>query len=301
MKLILANNQSEQFVAFHKEVQANDPLYDYAGYGSLLFYFDSSTCTFMNLDSDRRAEEYDGVYLNGYLKTPEIAFSAATVLSKHSVPFVNTELKNAPSLTKLSSYAKLAAVGVPVPATYAGTAAVLTRAAHDNILDAVSYPCILKRADADRGIDNFILNDQAAVLEKLHQGGEDSIWLLQQFIPNAGFFVATYYHDKLEFGVFRAQMERTDKDVTKQHMFKPKGGVNATFLKPEEVPREVADVSYAAARAMKREIASVDVVKDSSTGEPYVLEVNYNPQLVTVSIFRDERIKSFLNGIRHIE
>lgn len=301
MKLILANNQSEPFVSFHHEVQASEPLYDYSAYSSLLFYFDNATCTFTNLDSGKRAEEYDGVYLNGYMRTPEIAFTAATVLGHHGVPFVNSELKDAPSLTKLSSYAKLAAYGVSLPKTYAGTAKAIMRAAEMDVLPDVSYPCILKRADADRGIDNFILHDRASVFEKLTQGDDDSIWLVQQFIPNDGYYVATYYHDELEFGVYRAHMERTDNDASKRHMFKPKGGANATFLTPAEVPVEVAKESHAAARAMKREIASVDVVCDKASGIPYILEVNYNPQLVTVSVFRDERITSFLKGVKSIE
>lgn len=301
MKLILANNQSDQFTSFHREVQADAPFYEYAGYASLLFYFDDKTCTFTNLDSGKRAEDYDGVYLNGYMRTPEIAFTAATILARHSVPFVNSELKDAPSLTKLSSYAKLAAAGVSLPKTYAGTAGSIMRAAEMNILPDVSYPCILKRADADRGIDNFILHDRPAVFDKLQQGSEESIWLVQEFIPNDGYFVATYYHDELEFGVYRAHMERTDNDESKRHMFKPKGGANATFLAPNEVPGEVVKESHAAARAMKREIASVDVVLDKNSGRAYVLEVNYNPQLVTVSVFRDERISSFLKGIKSIE
>lgn len=301
MKLVLANNQTEPFVRFHKEVQADEPLYDYAAYASLLFYFDGATCSFTNLDSGRSAGDYTGVYLNGYLRTPELAFTAATVLAHHAVPFVNSELKDAPSLTKLSSYAKLAAAGVSVPKTYAGTAACLVRAAEKELLKDVSYPCILKRADADRGIDNYILHDRQAVFEKLQQGDESSIWLVQDFIPNDGYYVATYYHDELEFGVFRARMERTDNDATKEHMFKPKGGVNATFLGVADVPAAVADESHKAARAMKREIASVDVVCHKESGQPYIMEVNYNPQLVTVSVFRDERIASYLKGIKSIE
>lgn len=301
MKLVLANNQSAEFVQFHASVQANEPLYEYAGYTSLLFSFNGISCTFINLDSGMSASEYDGVYLNGYLKTPEIAFTAATILDSCNVPYVNSELRNAPSLTKLSSYAKLAAKGVPLPKTYAGTAATLTRAAESGYLADVSYPCILKRADADRGIDNFILHDWAAVNKKITTGDFDSIWLLQEFIPNDGYYVVTYYHDKLEFGVYRAHVERADRDETKRHMFKPKGGANASFMKAEEVPANVAEVSRAATRAMNREVASVDVVCHRETGQSYVLEVNYNPQLVTVSVFRDERIESFIRGIRDIE
>jgi glutathione synthase/RimK-type ligase-like ATP-grasp enzyme len=301
MKLVLANNQSEKFVKFHDEVQTDERFYDYSGYDSLLFYFDETTCTFTNITTGKSAQEYDGVYLNGYLTTPEVAFSAATVLGAHNVPFVNSELQGAPSLTKLSSYAKLSAAGVRVPMTYAGMATALTKSLESDLLPSLTYPCIVKRADADRGIDNFILKDKIAVLEVLRRGDDRAIWLVQEFIPNDGFYVATYYHDTLEFGVFRAHMERTDKDATKQHMFKPKGGINASFLTPENVPSEVAELSLAAAKAMRREVASVDVVLDRTSGKPYVLEVNYNPQLVTVSVFRDERTKSFLKGIKHIE
>lgn len=301
MRLILANNQSAPFVAFHSQLQVNEALYEYSSYKSLLFTFDENGCTFTNLDTGRDASDYQGVYLNGYMRIPELAFSAATVLDYQKVPFVNSELRDAPSLTKLSGYAKLSAAGIRLPRTVAGVADALIRASESNKLEAVTYPCILKRADADRGIDNFILHSWELIQEKLVASEEDSIWLIQEYIPNDGFYVSTYYHDQLDFGIYRRYIERKDGDDTKSHLFKPKGGANATFLEPEDVPQNVAEISHAAARAMKREIASVDVVCNKHTNEPFVLEVNYNPQLVTVSTFRDRRIESFVKAIKSIE
>lgn len=281
-------------------MQTPTPLYEYSGYSSLLFYFDDATCTFVNMETKKSAADYDGVYLNGYLHTPELAFTAATVLDAHSVPYVNSELGDAPSLTKLSSYAKLSKAGVSLPKTYGATASGLLKAHKDGLLKNVTFPCIVKRADADRGIDNFILHSWDAVKKKLLESDAGSIWLLQEFIPNDGYYVATYYHNELKFGVYRKHMERTDRDESKRHMFKPKGGVNATYLSADDVPAEVAAESMGAIYAMKREIGSVDVVVHRDTRKAYVLEVNYNPQLVTVSVYKDERIAHFVEGVKNI-
>jgi D-alanine-D-alanine ligase-like ATP-grasp enzyme len=51
---------------------------------------------------------------------------------------------------------------------------------------------------------------------------------------------------------------------------------------------------------MNRQIASVDCLYDEATGEVFVLEVNYNPQLVTVETFKDVRIKAFLDNLNSI-
>jgi D-alanine-D-alanine ligase-like ATP-grasp enzyme len=52
---------------------------------------------------------------------------------------------------------------------------------------------------------------------------------------------------------------------------------------------------------MNRQIGSVDCLYDPKTERVHVLEVNYNPQLVTIETFRETRIKAFLEGISKID
>jgi glutathione synthase/RimK-type ligase-like ATP-grasp enzyme len=299
MKLVLANNQTERFVAFHTDVQQAEKIYDYGDYAGLLFEFAADKVSFLHVDTGRRADEYDGVYLNGYLSTPEIAVTAATVLEGLQIHYVNSELGNAPSLSKLSAYAKLAARGVSIPRTFAGAARALRFGVERDLIN-IELPVVLKRADADRGIDNYILDSYDDVAAKLRDVEDRSLWVLQEFVPNEGFFVVSFYHSQPKFGIYRSLEARPDGRKELAHMYKPAGGINASLLDVKDIPRPVLDEAQRALDVMHREIGSADIVVHKTTGVPYVLEVNYNPQLVTITTFADIRREIFLDAMKEL-
>lgn len=299
MKLVLANNRSDTFVSFFSDVQGGEQLFDYAPYASLLFYFETNVSRFINMQDGRSSDEYDGVYLNGYLSTPEIAVTAAQVLEHSGTNYVNRELAGGVALTKLSATAKLAAQNVSIPRSYGGAAQALIAGIEQGIVD-IAVPFILKRADADRGIDNLKLDSYERALEVLRDYEDRSLWILQEFIPNDGFYLVSYYDSKPEFSIFRSLEERKDGKAEMAHMFKPKGGANASLLEVGDIPAVVLDESNKAIAALNRQIGSVDSLYNPETKQAYVLEVNYNPQLVTIETFKDVRIKAFIEAIKQL-
>lgn len=302
-KLVIANHQGQTFVDFHTQLQDGQELYDYVGYRSLLFEFhpdgEGSQMHFWNVENGARSDSYGGVYLNGYLNTVEIATTAATVLDAQSIDYVNKELHNAPSLSKLSSYAKLTAANVSIPHTFGGAAYALLAGFSQNLI-TIAVPFVLKRADADRGIDNFKIDTHQQAVDLLKEQPERSLWVVQDFIPNEGFYLVSVYHNSPEFTIYRAMGERKDGRKDKAHMFKPVGGVNASLIDIQDTPEKVVEESVNAARAMNRQIASVDSLYDPVTQKAYVLEVNYNPQLVTITTFKEVRQKAFLKALDQI-
>jgi glutathione synthase/RimK-type ligase-like ATP-grasp enzyme len=297
MKLILANNQTERFVDFYKSLQGRvkEP-FDYSGYRDLLFIFDSSadkTLDIINLGAGHSLDEYSGVYINGYLDTYELAAAVAVACQSRGVPFVNQELNNPPSLSKLSMYAKLAAEDVRLPYSIAGTQSALIKA--NEWLKNFAYPAVLKRADADQGIDNYMVHSDKEVLELIKPKDDDSIWVLQEFVANDGFYLVSYYGSKPAFCIYRALEKRPDGNARKAHMYKPKGGANASLIELSEVPGSVLKESEKAVTAMNRQIASVDCLYDPKTGQTFVLEVNYNPQLVTIETLKSVREKALVD------
>lgn len=264
----------------------------------MLFMFDNDApqpIVVKNLAQSRDLTEYDGVYINGYLSTYELAATVAICCQALGVPYVNKEFEHAPSLSKLTSYARLVAAGVRIPKTWAGTKAALLAATEQYPDDL--FPAVLKRADADRGIDNLKVISKAEVADCLQQHDERSIWILQEYVDNDGFYLVSFYDQQPVFCIFRALEERSDKNAQKAHMFKPKGGANASLLQLAEVPSEIIDECQRAINATNRQIGSVDCLFDPATKRVYVLEVNYNPQLVTIETFKDVRVKAFLDTI----
>lgn len=302
-KLVLANNQRQEFTDFHASLQQDEKIYDYAGYRSLLFEFDTDEAApllrFINVDAATSSADYSGVYLNGYLSTVELATTTAIVLDALDVPYVNRELGNAPCLSKLSAYAKLARAGVSIPHTFGGAAYALLAGIRSGTI-ALQLPLILKRADADRGLYNYKFDSYEDIIAKLEQQPERSLWVLQDFIPNDGFYLVSVYHDTPEFAIFRAMGERPDGRKDKAHMFKPKGGENAELIALDDVPTPIVEASMGSVAALNRQIASVDSLYDPKTQKPYVLEVNYNPQLVTISTFKEVRQQAFINAVKQI-
>ena len=303
MKLILANNQSERFTSFYKglQSQSSEP-FDYAAYETLLFCFDHDSTEpvrVIDVASGKDLADYDGVYLNGYLNTYELAASMATCCRALGIAFVNQEMADAPSLSKLTTYAKLAAAGVRVPKTLAGAKAALVQGR--NHIAELTFPLVLKRADADRGIDNYKVASAAEVFEMLAAHEPRSIWILQEYVPNDGFYLVSFYDQKPSFSIFRSLETRPDGDPHKAHMYKPKGGANARLVEIAELPAAVLGACQRAMDVMNRQIGSVDCLYDPQTGNAYVLEVNYNPQLVTIETFRDTRVQAFLDGIQQIK
>lgn len=299
MKLVLANNQTDRFVSFHENLQANEKIYDYVGYRSILFYFEKGITRFTNVENLSNQATYSGVYLNGYLSTPEIAVTLARVLDHNKVTYVNRELGNAPSLTKLSAYAALAANNVSIPKTFGGSAYALLKAIEQNLV-TIPVPFILKRADADRGIDNYKIDSYERAAEILHVAEEQSLWVIQDFIPNDGFYLVSYYGGKPKFSIFRALAERPDGKQELAHMFKPKGGVNASLQEIAELPPTLLNESNAAIATLNRQIGSVDLLYNADQDQAFVLEVNYNPQLVTIETFKQVRQDAFIEGIKEL-
>jgi hypothetical protein len=304
MKLILANNHTQVFKDFYEDLASkSDTPFDYSSYDSLLFCFDmlsDKAISVQCLSTGKQLEDYDGVYINGYLDTYELAASVAIACNALGIGYVNRELDSPPSLSKLSMYAKLAAAKVPIPKTYAGTKNAIMLALESNN-QLIDYPAILKRADADRGIDNFKVASPDQVKELLNDKSNRSLWVLQDYIDNQGFYLVSFYNSTASFSIYRSLEARPDGNSQKAHMYKPKGGANAQLVELDQLPARVMEACQKSVIAMNRQIASVDCLYSKTDNKAYVLEVNYNPQLVTIETYKDVRIAAFLDNIDNIK
>lgn len=302
MKLLLGNNQSDRFVAFYKSLQQEaDFEFDYIGYEALLFRFDNTDNTPVmawNTKHERQITSYDAVYINNYYHTYELAATTAIVVQKLGIAYANHEFAQPPSMSKLTEYARLAAAGITIPKTIAGSkTALLTPFARD-LLN--TFPCVLKRADADRGIDNFMVASYEMMVELLAAHPARSLWVLQEFISNDGYYRIAYNGGVAQYAVFRALQERPDGNQLKKHMYRPKNGTNAKLLALEQVPLSVRELSDRAVQAMERQFAGVDCFYNQETGLAHIIEVNYNPQLVTIERYADVRRQAFLQGLKRL-
>ena len=303
MKLVLGNNQSDKFITFYRGLQADSKTpFDYVGYRTLLFWFDSISDPRIEVHDTKTGKSlsgYDGVYINNYLSTYELAASMAICCDYLGIHFIDQEMHNPPSLSKLTMHAKMAAAGVSAPKTFGGCKAAIL-ASKPMVTDKLNFPMVLKRADADRGIDNFKMANWPEVVNTLERYSNNTIWILQQLVPSDGFYRINFYNQDPVFSIYRSLDQRPDGDTTRSHFYKPGGGTNAVMVELPELPPSVLKACRASVVAMNRQIAGVDCIYDTVADKAYVLEVNYNPQLVTVKSFKDIRQQAFLDHLDNI-
>ncbi len=299
MKLLLSINHTPPFTAFHENLQRTEKVYEYASYKHLLFVFKPGSVDFINMRNGLHAADYEAAYLTGYLENTELASATATVLDSIGVRYADSQLADALSTSKLTEYARLAAAGIPIPLTYAGRARILAEAVQKGMVE-LSLPLIIKRADADRGIDNYCVATTHRLLEILEKAAPKTVWIVQEYIPNDGFYRLSFYGKTFASAIFRSVHVRKDGNTEKTHLNKPKGGVNATLQTEEALPAGLITVSRQACQVMKREFAGVDALVHAQTGKPYILEVNYNPQLTTVQAFSMQRADAFLTAMKDL-
>lgn len=144
------------------------------------------------------------------------------------------------------------------------------------------YPIILKfDRHGRKGMGTFLLREPEdmgkikAILEKREQEergytGLGTEWLLQEYIPNEGDYRALVVGDKC-IGMYKRKPKKTWKVVQSSSAGKPKRFKNNNF------PRDIADLAVMAAKTLGITVCGLDMVRDSRTGEPVLIEANEAP------------------------
>lgn len=302
MKLILSDGQSVKFKNYFKALsQEHSFEFDYSGYKEILFsYIEDETSIKAEaylFGTGKNLSDYSGVYFKSYELRPDIANSLAQILDKNHIKYIDNEVGRAISSSKLSMYTKLAVANLRIPNTYAGHTKALRKALVDGII-IFKNKKVLKRADADRGIDNYLVNNSEEVLDIL-DSKPPSIWLLQDHVENDGYYRIMIYGQEAKLAIYRKLMPRPDKNKMKSHMYRPKGGENAELVKVGDLDEKLLQLSLKAAETMNRQIAGVDVLISKKNNKAYLMEVNYNPELVNLSTFNKERESALVEYLRN--
>jgi glutathione synthase/RimK-type ligase-like ATP-grasp enzyme len=218
------------------------------------------------------------VYFKAHSLYPEHAGAVARYLQYRHVNFIDKNVAHFISRSKLSELFILATSGICVPAMKV----------YSNGLDDVTYdeisthfesaPIVLKDAFSDRGKDNYLVTNAQDYIEAAKRLAGSKVIIAQKYIPNNGFTRVLIAGDDIVQVVERTPTDH--EDPLKSHINKPHGSANARELKPDEYSADVTTLARKAALALDRTIAGVDLIQDKETNKWYVLEANYNPELL---------------------
>ncbi len=246
-------------------------------YRNLRYEIDQNSKPNITLPNGRDVADAKVVYFKSHGFLPEHAASIAQYLKYKHIPFVDREIGDFVSRSKLSELFILATNGIPVPQTIVitGHKDIPTYAA---LQASLGDKFVVKDIHSNRGKNNFIVIDKASYDEAWVRLADAKTVLAQRYIENGGFVRVLLMGDHVIQVIKRSSTPH--KDPLKAHLNKPHGGVNAVELSATEYDTEVIELARKAALATRRSIVGVDLIQDKTNDKWYVLEANNNPEVV---------------------
>lgn len=236
--------------------------------------------------------QYDLVYIKNWESLADIASAIALYLDFHKVRVICEEVNYFRSVSKASESFILALNDIPYPDTLF--------CAHTEDLfdiwqersDLFPMPLIIKAVDGFAGNDNFLVHSEYELRNVLN-GRSEVRFMIQNFIPND----SDYRVVMLGFEpVMIMQRKRRDEST---HLNNTSQGAEAILQDISSFPLKVLDDCRKSSHLVRREIAGVDVMFNSETGEHIILEVNASPQLATGAFLTEKKevMRQYFNQI----
>lgn len=204
----------------------------------------------------------DLVYLRGFSNNDTRNCIAHFCADNH-IDILNTENKLTSPTSKLAQYYAFALNGVPYPnsiAVYPKNVAFAVKRFN------IKYPFILKSAETRGGNDNYLITDEAYLMNVLQNLNNDSIFIIQKYIKNNGDYRVITFNNE----VLLVYMRESNGN---SHVNNVAKGARRVLI--DKISDDMRDIALGASKALNREISGVDIIMDKN-GSLYVLEVNFN-------------------------
>ncbi len=230
-------------------------------------------------------KEFDLVVFRHVSTFVEEARTIAIYCEKNEIRYIDSYI-NRPVLDKVSASFLHWSHELPVPRTLFGSGEELMARRHE-----FGDRAIFKDNHGYKGELNFVVSDSQQ-MQAIMEANPGRRFLLQEFIPN---------DSDLRILIFNFQpvlVIRRYGDGS-SHMNNTSQGGSAEIIPLEQVNEKILDDSVRAARAEKLEVAGVDIIINSDTGEHYILEVNQAPQISSGS-FVEEKTAKYVEMLQNL-
>jgi glutathione synthase/RimK-type ligase-like ATP-grasp enzyme len=219
-------------------------------------------------------DAFDFVRFELWLKSPQQALAAATYLDRKGIPFTGHEALNTLCTTKIGELVRMSDSGVPLPDTFMSSEAGILERFKKN--PPLTYPFIAKAADTFGGKLNYLVKDYAQ-LKSILQENRGQFFVLQEFIPNEFDYRVMIMNGEIQFVLKRSRSKSADT-----HLNNTSAGGEGEFVPIDTLTDAMQrDALKAAELTLRSDLAGVDVIVNSETGEHYILEVNEAPAIQT--------------------
>lgn len=249
-----------------------------ASYKDLLHICRDRNWEIIDLSNKRKLSAYDVIHFRNYTSLPNEVAVIASYLEARGVCYINNEVRNIRNTSsKLWQMKHLQAQSIPVPNTYFFHSSRYKKALDylDQRYDNTDlFPCVVKLIDGMKGSHNYLAINETE-LSKIYQQNADKKFIMQPFIKNDGDYRILFIGSDSEPVIFK----RTA--IAGSHLNNTSKGGNALEVPEGEVSFAYVSMARQAAKSMDIEIAGVDLIIDSDSNKPYILEVNTTPAILT--------------------
>lgn len=282
---------NDEFVEKLRSRIGDECTVEWHNYHNIRVEFSSGDLKVYLNQENKLLSDFDFVYFKGFFRNSEIAGVIATYLDQTKTPFVCSELLNHIALTKLGQLTRLSVNNLPIAETIFLQNDTFARS-YLQIAEKLSVPFIFKAIDGSGGDENFLIHSEEQFIGALKKF-PDLLFIAQKFIDNDSDLRVLVVGSKIELVIKR---QRQDKDT---HLNNTSQGAKATLVALEDLASEHQELSLKAAKIMGREIAGVDLLFESGTGKPFILEVNASPQIAS-GAFTKEKLDIYSNYFKNM-
>lgn len=208
--------------------------------------------------------EYDLVYIRDFHGYEPERNTIADYCKAKGISFVNADTAISQKISKLAQYAAFSFANVPFPKSVYAHASRIREAAEKEL----DYPMIVKSILAKSGNDNYLVKSRDE-FDEILGSSKDVKFIAQEAIPNDGDYRVIVLGDKVSC-VYRRVAQAGD------HRNNISQGGDKQYLDVATVSDEIKNSAVMAAQVVGRDICGVDVMTDTRTGEPIILEANFN-------------------------
>lgn len=226
-------------------------------------------------------KDFEGWYLRSVGSELEWSKLLQFYARKYSIPVVDEYLMSEGPLRRFKSIMtwQLLEAGVKYPkSAYVESLADLKKE-----LEKWEFPAIVKLSQGGRhGMGTFWIRETEDIEKLVHVlelRREKAKEKGEKMVPLRGFLIQEYIRNDGDYRVMTVGYKCIGgfkRQVKEEKLILNKSQGNSIAVK--ELPSDVVEIAEKAARVLEVEVAGTDIIRDSKTGQLYIVEVNEAPQ-----------------------
>ncbi|MDD3773722.1 MAG: hypothetical protein PHW50_00315 [Patescibacteria group bacterium] len=254
---------------------------------NLAFVFQKNKIKILYKNIDLKS--FDFIWLSSFWDSRDLAYAVKLYLKKFKIASTYVEK----STSKLTDQMFCSLAGLPVPDTlFLGVKDITSSL--KQIKTICDYPLIIKDTKGSRGLDSIYIKNESELVEKLKQFPNYRKFLFQKYIPNlydwgvlvANGVVVSGEKSYPEIGEFRNNVCNGAKEV---------------FISPNKIPVDIKEIAIRANNLLGLSWSRSDIIVDSNTQKPYLLEVNRMPGITLDTTEMDGAYKFLSDKLKNLE